>query len=156
LALISALRDTDRRRETELDLQIALGQALIMHRSWGAPELEEANARARELATALDRPGALSSALVGRFWDHWSRADLRRARGVAEEMRELGDATGNIPMQVWGCDSDGITCFNLGEFVSGRAYLERALSLYDPAHRPSYSDFPTDTQVILRVHFSFL
>jgi predicted ATPase len=65
LALISALPDTDRRRETELDLQIALGQALIMHRSWGAPELEEANARARELAAALDRPGALSSAGSG-------------------------------------------------------------------------------------------
>jgi class 3 adenylate cyclase len=143
LALISALPDRDRRRETELDLQIALGQALIMHRSWGAPELEEANARARELATALDRPGALSSALVGRFWDHWARADLRRARGVAAEMRELGDATGNIPMQVWGCDSDGIACFNLGEFVSGSSVSgEGAQSLRSraPAFLFGFSD----------------
>src|SRR5262249_29294724 len=104
LALISTLPDTDRRRETELDLQIALSQALTVSLSWGAPELEEANARARELAAAQDRPGALLSALVGRFWGHWAGADLRRARGVAAEMRELGDATGNIPMQVWGCD----------------------------------------------------
>jgi hypothetical protein len=101
LALIPALPDTDRRRETELDLQIALGQALTVSLSWGAPELEQANARARELASALNRPRALLPALAGQFWDHWSRADLKQARRLATEMRELGDATADVPMQCW-------------------------------------------------------
>ena len=39
LALIPAMSDTDRRRETELDLQIALGQALTASLSWGVPQL---------------------------------------------------------------------------------------------------------------------
>jgi hypothetical protein len=50
LALVPGLADGDRRREREMDLQIALGQALIASRSWGAPEAGEAYARARELS----------------------------------------------------------------------------------------------------------
>jgi predicted ATPase len=39
LALVPALADSDRRRETELDLQIALGQALTANLGWGTSEL---------------------------------------------------------------------------------------------------------------------
>jgi class 3 adenylate cyclase/tetratricopeptide (TPR) repeat protein len=156
LALVPALPDGDRRRETELDLQIALGQALIMNRSWGAPELDEVHARARELALTLNRPRALLFALWGQWTDHWARADLRRARRLAAELRELGDTTGNVPMQVLGCDAEGLTCFNLGELTAGRQYLEKALALYDPAHRAFYSELlPNDALVQLRLHSSW-
>jgi predicted ATPase len=47
LALVPTVPDGDWRREIELDLQIALGQALIPNRSWGAPELAEVQSRAR-------------------------------------------------------------------------------------------------------------
>ncbi|HEY2438150.1 MAG TPA: hypothetical protein VGH93_13290, partial [Solirubrobacteraceae bacterium] len=39
LTLVPGLPDDDWRRETELDLQIAFGQALIASRGWGASEL---------------------------------------------------------------------------------------------------------------------
>src|SRR5262249_19806128 len=65
LALVRALPDGDRRREREFDLQIALGQALIASRGWGAPDLVEVHAHARELASTLNRPRALFSALWG-------------------------------------------------------------------------------------------
>jgi class 3 adenylate cyclase len=106
LALVPAAPDGDRRRETELDLQLALGQALTLSLSWDAPELEEANARARELASALNRPRALLSALFGQWSDtFFNRADFKRARRIAAEMRELGDTAGDLPMQVLGCDA---------------------------------------------------
>jgi hypothetical protein len=38
LALVSGLPDCDWRDETELDLRLALGQALIANRDWSAPE----------------------------------------------------------------------------------------------------------------------
>ena len=41
LALVPALSDSDWRRETELDLRIALGQALTASQGWSAPELGE-------------------------------------------------------------------------------------------------------------------
>jgi hypothetical protein len=134
LALVPALPDGDWRRETELDLRIALGQALKMNGSWGATELAEMHSRARELALTLNRPRALLFALWGQVTDHWARADLNGARRLAAEMRELGDIAGDVPMQVAGCVASGLICFHLGEFTAGRAYLEKGLALYDPQH----------------------
>jgi predicted ATPase len=150
------LPDGDWRRERELDLQIALGQALIANRGWAAPELSDVHARARELASALNRPRALMFALWGQFRDHWARADLKGARRLAAELRELGDSTGDVPMQVIGYDASGFACFHLGEFIEGRAYLEEALGLYDRAHRPFYSELLSyDALVLLRMHSSW-
>jgi predicted ATPase len=158
LALVSALPDTDRRRETELDLQIAVGGALTAsHTSWGVPELAEVYSRARELASALNRPRALLSALVSQLWDDWARADLQRVQRLATEIRELGDATGDLVAQVWGCDASGVRCFHLGEFIAGRAYLEKGLALYDPAQRPAYAEvYPIDQLIMMRIHLTWL
>jgi tetratricopeptide (TPR) repeat protein len=157
LALVPALPDTDWRRERELDLRLALGQALIMRRGWGLLEVGEAYARARELALTLNRPRALLFALWGQFIDHWARADLKRAQWFAAELRELGDTAGDVLMQVLGCNACGWTCFNLGEFTTGRGYLEKALALYDPAHRASYAELlPNDARVQLLSHSSWL
>jgi predicted ATPase len=156
LALVPALPEGDRRREAELDLQVALGRALIMNRSWGAPELDEVHSRTRELALTLNRPRAVLFSLWGQWTDHWARADLKRARRLAAELRELGDATGDLATQMLGCDAEGLTCFNLGEFTASRQYLEKALALYDPAHRPSYAELlPNDALVQLRLHSSW-
>ncbi len=156
LALVPALPDGDWRRGTELDLRIALGQALIASRSWAAPELGQVYSRARELASALSRPRALLFALWGQYTDHWARADLKRARRLAAELRELGATTGDIPMQVMGCYASGYACCHLGEFATGRAYLEKSLALYDPAHRPSYSELLSyDVWVQLRINSSW-
>jgi tetratricopeptide (TPR) repeat protein len=86
----------------------------------------------------LNRPRALLFALWGQIMDHWARADLKRARRLAAELRELGDTAGDVPMQVLGCTASGIVCLFLGEFTAARAYVEKGLALYDPAHRPSY------------------
>jgi class 3 adenylate cyclase/tetratricopeptide (TPR) repeat protein len=157
LALVPALPDGKRRREAELDLVIALGQALTMNRGWGAPELAKVYSRARELATILNRPRALLFALFGQFTDHWARADLTGARGLAAQMRELGDTAGDALMQVLGYAAGGLACLLLGEFTTSRAYLEKAPALYDPAHRLSYSELLSyDVLVMLRIHPAWL
>jgi predicted ATPase len=157
LALVPALPDTERRREIELDLQIALGQALTAsHTNWGVPELAAVYSRARELASALNRPRALLSILWNQFSDDWARADLRRARGLATGIRELGDATGDVVAQVVGCEIDGVICFTFGEFGTGRARLEKCLALYDPAQRPAYAELaPFDLLVNMRMWLSW-
>jgi tetratricopeptide (TPR) repeat protein len=157
LAVVPALPDTDRRRETELDLQIALGQALMTSRMRGVPELADVYSRARELALVLNRPRALLSILMGQAFDGNARADLRRLQRLATEMQELADATGDVVAQVLGCHVDGFRCFLLGEFAAGRARLEKALALYDPALRPSYAELgPVDELVMMRHHLSWL
>jgi predicted ATPase len=74
LALVPALPDSDRRRECELDLQIALSQAVLASQGWAGPKLDEVHARARELALALNRPRALLSVLWGQFSGQTARA----------------------------------------------------------------------------------
>jgi class 3 adenylate cyclase len=101
LALITALPDGDRRRERELDMQIALGHAIIAFRGWGAPEAGERYSRARELASTLNRPRALLSALCGEWRVYWARADLKRARQLADEMAALGEVSGDVPTEFW-------------------------------------------------------
>jgi tetratricopeptide (TPR) repeat protein len=155
LALIAALPDTDRRMETELDLQIALGQALTMNRAWGVPELTQVHARARELASTLNRPRALLSSLWGQIWDYYARGDLKQAQRLAEELLELGDSAGDVPMQVIGRDAYAVLCIQLGEFATGLPCQEKALALYDPADRASYTELlPNDAGVQLRAHLA--
>src|SRR5262249_22674162 len=127
LSLIPALPETDLRRATELDLQIALSQALVANRGWGARDLGEVHSRTRELASALNRPRALVFPLLGQFRDHWARADLKGAQRFAAELRELGDTTGDVPMQVLAYHASGYARFQLGEFKESRSYLAKAL-----------------------------
>jgi predicted ATPase len=127
-----------------------------MHRAWDAPEWAQVRARARELASMLNRPRALCSALWGHFIGHWAQADLHPAHRVAKELQELGDATGDVVVQVMGCHLDGTICFEFGDLAAGRAILEEALALYDPAQRPSYAELvPYDQLVVMRSHFSW-
>jgi len=54
LGLLTRMPEDDDRRRLELDLQIALGHALIAAKGYGVPGVRDAFARARELATAAD------------------------------------------------------------------------------------------------------
>jgi predicted ATPase len=68
----------------------------------------------------------------------------------------LGELSGDDPTRVLGCEAGGTACFNLGEFAAGRIYHERALALYDPAHRASYSELLSyDPRVCLRTYLSW-
>ncbi len=148
LALVPGLPDGDRRREREMDLQIALGQALIASRSWGAPEAGEAYARARELSLAPNRPRALLPALYGQWVNHACRAELARAKQLAAEMARLGEVSDDVAMRVMGHGACAFTCNSLGEFTTARAYAENGLALYDPAHRLFYAELlPSDMLV---------
>jgi hypothetical protein len=153
--LVPALPDTAQRRESELDLQIALGQALITGRFRDVPGLAEAYSRAGELAWALNRPRALLSILWGQCLNDWAQGDLQQAERRTAELRELGETNADAPMQVVGCNAGGFSCLLLGAFTTARAYFEKALALYDPADRASYAEvLPTDERVFHQGHLS--
>jgi tetratricopeptide (TPR) repeat protein len=156
LAQVPALPDDDRRRETEFDLQIAFGQALIANQGWGAPELAEVYSRARALAATLSRPHALLFARWGQWVYECCRTGPGPARPLAAELRQLGEAVGDVPMQVMGCIACGVTGFWLGETDTGRAYLDEGLGLYDPAYRSLHAELlPFDPLVELLLRSSW-
>src|SRR5205807_353535 len=145
LTLVSSLSDNARRQEQEFDLQVALGRALIATRGFGAVEVGEAYVRARQLWCQLNRPRNLLPILLGQFLHLQLLADLDSAQQLAAEMRQLGEADNNVVARAIAYRANGFLNLNRGDFAAGRADVERALALYDPAHRHAYMElFPVD------------
>jgi class 3 adenylate cyclase/tetratricopeptide (TPR) repeat protein len=140
LALVPVLPDTDRRREREFDLQIALAQALLANLGTGAPALGQVYSRARELAVMLNRPRALVVALHGQWIYHVNRADLNRARDLGAEMERLGEDSGDVAARMLSHTASNFMCLQLGKFTVARGDLEQGLSLFDPTDRPFYAE----------------
>jgi tetratricopeptide (TPR) repeat protein len=81
---------------------------------------------------------------------------MKQAQRLAAELRELGDTGGDILIQGMGCWAGGMNCFHLGDFTAGRIYYEKALALYDPAHRALCSELLSfDMWVALRGNSSW-
>jgi class 3 adenylate cyclase/predicted ATPase len=153
LDLISALPDGAPRQERELDLQIALGQALIATKGYTSPEPGEAYARARQLCERLNRPPQLGPVLYGQFVFRLVRGELKHAEHHAEEMRHLGGDRNDMMWKCSGSSLSGIICFWLGKFVDARAYSENAFSLWDPTYRAILAS-PQDPYVHILLNLS--
>jgi predicted ATPase len=135
LDLLSGVPDGAARQDQELDLQIALGHALIATKGWPAPEPGMAFARARQLCEQLNRPAQLGPVLVGQFLFRLVRGELDQAESHAEEMRHLGETQNDVMWKCSGSSLSGIVCFWLGKFIDARPYSENALSSWDPSYR---------------------
>jgi class 3 adenylate cyclase/predicted ATPase len=140
LTLASSLADSAWRREHELDLQIALGRALVQTQGFNTQAAAEAFSRARELCDELTRPQKLLPILYGQWVNRFAAADIERAQQFAAEMRYLGEVHGDVVTRVVGYRASGATSLNLGDFPAARAYLEQGLALYDPTQRDIYAE----------------
>jgi predicted ATPase len=104
----------------------------------------------------LNRLHALLFAMWGQWVYEVCRARPGQARQPAAELRELGKAKGDVPMQVMGCIASGVTGFWLGQNDAGRAWLEEGLALYDPEHRSLYAELLSfDPLVEMLLHLSW-
>jgi class 3 adenylate cyclase/tetratricopeptide (TPR) repeat protein len=135
LSLLLSLPEDPCRIQQELDLQIALSQALIAASGYSAPAVGETIMRARALATQLDRSDYVIP-LLGSQWNfHLARAEHKLALSLAKEMEEFGRARSNATARLLGSFSDGVSCFFLGEITAAHVRFEQCLGLRDPAHR---------------------
>src|SRR5262249_42587597 len=132
LDLLAGLPEGEVRDELELNLQQALGSALIATKGYSAPEPGEAYARARKLCDQLRRPPKLG-VVVGQFTFRLVRGELTLAERHAEEIRELGEALADPRWQHLGAACSGAVCSWLGKFSDARAYLENGVANWDPA-----------------------
>jgi predicted ATPase len=155
LELLTSLPDSASRQRQELELQIALGRALIVAHGYAAPAVGETYARARALCEQLDRP-EIVPVLYGQWVHHVVKGLLRLAREIAAELLQRGEDGADAAITVMGHRASGITCFYLGELLAARAHLEQALARFDPAHRPLDMSFHIqDPLVTLLSHLSW-
>src|SRR5262249_35837178 len=89
LEVLTTLSETPGRVQQELDLQIALGPALVATKGWGAPEVEQTYARARVLCQQVGETSQLLPTLGGLWRFYLNRGVLPTARELVEQLARL-------------------------------------------------------------------
>jgi class 3 adenylate cyclase/predicted ATPase len=131
LALLAILPETAARAQQELEIQIALGPALMAARGWAAPEVEQTYARARALCTQLGETSQLFPTLWGLWRFYQSRGVLPTARDLGEQLMRLAERTADPIRLLEAHSALGQTLFQLGAYATAWQHLEQGLALID-------------------------
>jgi class 3 adenylate cyclase/predicted ATPase len=157
LALIAALPGTPALRREQINLQVALANALMHTKGYGAPETKAAIEQARlfiEQAEALgetpEDPLVLFSVLFG-FWAAnivVFNGDV--CRDLAAHFLTLAEKQGATAPLMIGHRIMGHSLLHKGDAAEARAHYEKGIALYDPAaHRSLATRFGQDTRVAI-------
>ena len=95
LERLQELPEGEEREQQELLLQLALGPALSTTKGYTAPEVENAFGRAAEICMRVGEGPQLWQARFGLWGFYNVRADLQRARGLAEQLLESARPSGD-------------------------------------------------------------
>lgn len=137
LAVLEGGPDDAERRQRELDLQTALGPALMATKGFGSVEVAEVYARARQLCHQLGDTTQLFDVLRG-LWEYYElRAEAGTGLELAREILQLAERAHDTTLLVIAHDVMQDTSLWLGDYAATRWHMQRALALYDPAQHRS-------------------
>jgi TOMM system kinase/cyclase fusion protein len=154
LELLNTLPDSSERTLQELTLQTTLGPALMATKGYGAPEVQHAYDRARELCRHVGETPQLFPVLRGLSTFYIVRAESQTAHELAEELLRLAQSAQDPAMLVEAYSMLGTTSFFLGEIASARVHLEQGVALYDPQQHRSHAflEVGTDPGVLCFIY----
>ena len=136
LDVLSTLPDRDKCLQQELEIQIALGTALIANRGYAAPEVGHAYERARELARQTGKAAQILPVLYGWWVFNFIGARHQLALKTAREFLDLAQAQLH-PSAIVALGALGWSSISLGRVVEADSTCETSERLYDPqVHRP--------------------
>ncbi|MBR0934455.1 adenylate/guanylate cyclase domain-containing protein [Bradyrhizobium jicamae] len=157
ISLTRRLPGTPALRRDQIELQVELATVLMHTKGYGADETREAAAQARVLienaqviGEAPADPMMLFSVIYGFWVVNIAGFNGDAARELAAEFVGLAERQGRTGPLLLGHRMMGVTLMSVGDPVQGRAHLDRALDLFDPAeHRDLAARFGTDAQVAI-------
>jgi class 3 adenylate cyclase/predicted ATPase len=135
LTLLQTLPETQARHQQELRLQTALGASAIISRGHGAPEVEAAYSRARQLCQQLGDNEAVFPVLFGLWRLYMARPDFALAQQLATELEGLAERSDETPLQVVAHYAAGAACIWVGKLVQARSNFEQVETSYAPEQR---------------------
>ena len=136
LAVLTTLPETPARLQQELDLQVALGPALLATKGHAAPDVERAYSRARELCAQVGDTPQLFPVLRGLMLYYQQRGDIQTASQLGEQLLRLAQTQPDPAPLLLAHYALGNVLFLRGEPAAARTHHTQALALYDPqAHR---------------------
>ena len=132
VALLTTLPETPERRQQELDLQAAVGPALIATKGYGAPDVERAYARAWELCQQMEDSPHLIPVLRGLSLYYRGRGDLQTAFQLGEHLLRLAQDQPDPAFLMQPHFLLGLVLFYRGEPASAQMHHRQVLAIYDP------------------------
>jgi predicted ATPase len=132
LALLATLAETPASAQQELDMQMALGPALIATRGPAAPEVEQTYARARALCHQVGETPQLLPTLWGLYRFYRGQGALPTARELGEQLYQLAEREAAPTPRLEAHDALGTTLFMVGEYTAARTHLKQGIALTDP------------------------
>jgi class 3 adenylate cyclase len=130
ISLLETLPEEDPARlQSEMEAQLALGQALTETFGWASRELEKAFSRARDLCSKLGNHLGLLQALNGLSGMHLLRANHPQALETAKPVLEMGVASGDPLLRISAGNLISYPVYFLGDFTAACRYTEDALIL---------------------------
>jgi predicted ATPase len=145
-------QDTERAQE-ELQLQVAIGVALIATEGFGAPALAYAYGRAHALCRQFPSTPSLLPVLCG-LWNYFlSRADFQQVQTLAEELSALIDQRGTSDSLLPAHNAVGQTYLFMGAPARALEHVETGLADHDPlAHQDLISHYGEDPVVVCHMY----
>jgi class 3 adenylate cyclase/predicted ATPase len=128
LALVGNLPEKAARQRHEIELQIALGNALMALRGYSAAETDAAFRRARELCIEAADRKQLVRVLWGQFTGDFAGGRERASLAVADELLRLSERLADAGGRQLGHASVGASLLYLGSFAEARIHFDRALA----------------------------
>jgi class 3 adenylate cyclase/predicted ATPase len=131
LELLATLPATPARAQQELDLQLALGEALRATKGQAALEVEQTYARARELCRQVGETPQLFWTLGGLCLFYRGRGALPTARELGEQLYRLAQRRAEPTDIIVAHGALGSTLLWLGDYAAARTHLEQGIALAD-------------------------
>jgi DNA-binding winged helix-turn-helix (wHTH) protein/predicted ATPase len=131
LELLETLPDSAARGQQELDVQLALGPALMAAKGWAAPEVEHTYARARVLCAQVKKTPQLFPTLRGLWRCYRSRGALPTALELGEELYRLAQREAAPTHLLEAHDALGQTLFSLGDYAAAWRHFAQGIPLID-------------------------
>ena len=135
LMLLPSLPETPDLIQYEVNLQLALGNALNIAKGYTAPEVGRAYARARELCGQMAGAPQVLFALAGLFGFHLLRAELETAEELAAEMLRFGQMVQVPEILVGAHQALGVTLFWRGQLTASHAHFEQGITFTSSEQR---------------------
>src|SRR5271154_656752 len=130
--LLQKLPESPKRNQQELLLQLALGPAVVVVKGRTGPEVEQIYTRAQQLCEGLGDTPELIPTLFGLWSLYFLRADLRRARELAQQLLRQAQSSQDPVQLLFAHVTVGHISYGLGEFLRSREHEEIAISIYNP------------------------
>src|SRR5262249_26616707 len=132
LRQLEHLPESESKLRRELDLQIALGRALIDYRGSSSDEVRSAFERGYELCRTLDDTERLVAAFDGLVLNyHFARSDSAKMLAYGEELLEVGLRTENPLALLWSRRARLSANFLQGRFEAARRDMQAVIGMYE-------------------------